>query len=229
VQPLDNPVWHALTGPQATVAEGTERARRYGADYSVFAALPDEPDAAAWEELRTLVGADGHALLVPEVTPPADWERLGTFAVHQMVLTETVTIEPAATAVRLGPDDVDAMGTLISIAQPGPWAARTHELGDFFGVRDSAGRLVAMAGQRMHLEHAVEISAVACHPDARGNGYAAAAIDATVAAIAARGRLPFLHVRHDNVAAIRVYERLGFTVRTTFACGMYQAQVRSGA
>ena len=39
---LDNPVWHALTGPQATVAEGRGAALRYRSDVAPFAGLPDE-------------------------------------------------------------------------------------------------------------------------------------------------------------------------------------------
>ncbi len=227
MEPLDNPVWHALTGPQATVAEGTDRARRYRSEYSVFAAVPDDPDQAAWDELRALVGDDGHALLVPELSPPADWERLGSFAVHQMVCARPVRVTAVARVVALDVDDVADMAELVALAQPGPWAERTHELGDFFGVRDDDGGLVAMAGQRMHLADAVEISAVACHPDARGKGFAAAVIGATVDAITERHKVPMLHVRHDNDAAIRVYERLGFVIRTTFDVGMYHARVPS--
>jgi len=227
VEPLDNPVWHALTGPQATVAEGTDRARRYRSEYSVFAAIPDDPDQGAWDELRALVGDDGHALLVPDLVPPTDWERPGTFSVHQMVCERPVRVTATAPVVALDADDVDDMAELVALAQPGPWAERTHELGTFFGVRDTSGALVAMAGQRMHLPDAVEISAVACHPDARGKGYAAAVIAATVDAITERHKVPMLHVRHDNGAAIRVYERLGFVIRTTFEVGMYHARVPS--
>ena len=54
---LDNPVWHALTGPHATVAERAGRAARYVPDVAVFAALPDEPTPDAWDDLRELVGA----------------------------------------------------------------------------------------------------------------------------------------------------------------------------
>jgi len=45
VDPLQNPVWHALGGPQAVFAEAKGRARRFHPDVSVFGALPDTPDA----------------------------------------------------------------------------------------------------------------------------------------------------------------------------------------
>ena len=51
MHPLDNPVWHALVGPHAKVAEGRGGARRYHPDYAIFAAVPDDADAAAWADL----------------------------------------------------------------------------------------------------------------------------------------------------------------------------------
>ena len=45
---LDNPVWHALTGTHATVAERTGLAARYVPDVAVFAALSDDPTTGAW-------------------------------------------------------------------------------------------------------------------------------------------------------------------------------------
>jgi predicted GNAT family acetyltransferase len=219
VQPLDNPVWHALTGPQATVAEGTGLARRYRPEYSVFSALPDDPDAAAWNDLAALVGSDGYALLTHDVVRPASWDLHTSFPVHQMILEHDVSVDTAR-VVRLGAADVDDLTSLIRIAQPGPWADRTHELGDFFGIRDG-NQLVAAAGQRMQLAEAVEISAVAALPEARGRGYGAAVTRAAADAILSAGAQPFLHVRADNLDAIRMYERVGFVIRRTTPVGLY--------
>lgn len=44
--PLDNPVWHALTGPHANVALGRGAARHYPRDIAPFSAIA-EPTAAA--------------------------------------------------------------------------------------------------------------------------------------------------------------------------------------
>ena len=46
---------------------------------------------------------------------------------------------------------------------PGPWFHRTPELGRFVGFEED-GRLVAMAGERMHVPGDTEISAVCGHP-----------------------------------------------------------------
>ena len=56
VEPLDNPVWHALTGPQAEFSEGSSLALRYQTDVAVFAALPDDVGPDAWDALAELVG-----------------------------------------------------------------------------------------------------------------------------------------------------------------------------
>ena len=76
-------------------------------------------------------------------------------------------------------------------------------------------RLVAMAGERAHLPGHTEISAVCTHPEARGRGLAAGLTHTVAAGILERGEQPFLHVSDTNHGARRVYERLGFTERTT--------------
>ena len=105
-----------------------------------------------------------------------------------------------------------AMIALAELTEPGPFRQRTIELGAFFGIFES-GRLLAMAGQRLHLPDFVEVSAVCTHPDVRGRGYARMLIATVVDEIRERGKTAFLHSFSDNHSAIRVYESLGFTLR----------------
>ena len=227
MRPLDNPVWHALSGPQATLAEGSGGARRYRAEFAPFAALDDVADPEAWRALADLVGPDGVALLVPEVEPADGWQLLRSFTAHQMVFDDdTVDLSAVGGAgvEDLDESDAPSMADLAVATEPGPWAARTHELGDFVGVRVD-GRVVAMAGQRMRLPDAVEISAVCTDPDHRGRGLARAAVAAVAARTLAAGMQPFLHVRVENESAIRLYAGLGFRVRTTLRPGVF---VRDG-
>ena len=51
------------------------------------------------------------------------------------------------------------------------------------------------------------------HPDHTGHGYAGILMTEVMQGIRARGETPFLHVRGDNLRAIALYERLGFSVR----------------
>ena len=96
---------------------------------------------------------------------------------------------------------------------PGPFGPRTHELGQYIGVRVD-GALAAMAGERMRLDGAVEISAVCVSPEHRGKGHAAFLVAWLVRKLREEGAKPFLHAFTDN-PAIALYERLGFTKRKT--------------
>jgi predicted GNAT family acetyltransferase len=107
--------------------------------------------------------------------------------------------------------DVPAMMELVAIAEPGPFGPRTIELGRYLGVRH-AGRLVAMAGERLRLPGHVELSGICVHPDARGQGHAALLTRALTVDAFARGEVPFLHVRPENTA-VELYRRLGFATR----------------
>jgi predicted GNAT family acetyltransferase len=129
-----------------------------------------------------------------------------------MVAT-SVEPAPAADAALLDSDDVDDMLALVGRTHPGPFERRTIELGDYLGVRDGNGGLVAMAGMRMRLPGYTEISAVCTDEAVRGRGVASALVRDLVGRILDRDETPMLHVMTSNVSAIRVYEQLGFTIR----------------
>jgi predicted GNAT family acetyltransferase len=103
---------------------------------------------------------------------------------------------------------------LVARTEPGPFRKRTIELGTYLGIRRD-GRLIAMAGERLHPPGWTEISAVCTDPGYRGHGLATRLVRAVAAGIRARGETPFLHAAADNTYAIRMYERLGFTLRRT--------------
>lgn len=51
-------------------------------------------------------------------------------------------------------------------------------------------------------------------PGHRGRGLATRLVRAVAAGIKERGERPFPHARADNTDAIRLYESIGFTLRT---------------
>ena len=130
----------------------------------------------------------------------------------QLVLDDLVAA-PVPLLRRLDATDVPQMLELVALTRPGPFLPCTIELGDYYGVFD-AGRLVAMAGERMQLPGFTEISAVCTHPDARRRGHAAGLTTRLAAGILDRGDVPFLHHTADNHDAGRVYRELGFVRRT---------------
>jgi predicted GNAT family acetyltransferase len=101
---------------------------------------------------------------------------------------------------------------LTSLTKPGPFSARTHELGTFLGIRID-GQLAAMAGERMKPAEYTEITAVCVHPSHRGRGYGQILLAAIARRISARGEVPFLHVFSDNHSAIALYRRQGMEIR----------------
>jgi predicted GNAT family acetyltransferase len=79
-----------------------------------------------------------------------------------------------------------------------------------------------MAGQRLAPPGFREVSAVCTHPDARRRGYASIVSALAARRILERGETPFLHVAVTNIAAIPVYEQLGFTHRAIARFGAYR-------
>jgi ribosomal protein S18 acetylase RimI-like enzyme len=212
---LDNLVWHALTTSHQRFAEGNGPVRRYDPDVTSFVAINDTgPDA--WKALEDLVGPGRIIVLVRSggIDPPADWTRIGAGFGNQMIADRLVPRpEIADTIEPLTSEHVPQMLALVEVTQPGPFRPRTIELGHYFGVF-VGGRLVAMAGERLQTPEFTEVSAVCTHPQARGRGLASALTHHVASGIVDRGQTPILHVAQTNVDAQRVYERLGFRVRT---------------
>jgi len=214
---LDNPVWHALTGPHAHLALGAGAARHYPRDVAPYSAFA-EPTEAAYADLATDLppGLEARLFRPQEESAPPGWESLSAHPIMQMVADQSRLPAPLAGEagiLPLGPRDVTEMLELASLAQPGPFFPRALLLGRYIGIRDAAtGRLVAMAGERFCMRGYVELSAIAVHPAGRGRGYGAALTAALARAAFARGEIPFLHVYADNPAA-SLYARLGFSER----------------
>jgi ribosomal protein S18 acetylase RimI-like enzyme len=205
---LDNPVWAALTGPHAPLAERHGQAARYPGDVTPFAAVPDD---RAWDDLARLAGPGGTASLAGDTVPPPDWEVVLDIPCVQLIGSDVDSADEPA-AQRLGAGDVPEMLDLVARARPGPFLPRTVELGGYLGIR-RGGALVALAGQRMRLPGYTEISAVCTDPAHRGQGLASRLILAVAAGIRARGDVPFLHAAVANTNAVRLYRGLGFRLR----------------
>jgi len=210
--PLDNPARSALTGPHAHFAERRGNVLRYPVEVCPFAALPERPDAADWDDVAALAGPGGVLPLAGISVPlPDGWDVAWTIPAVQMV-DDGIAAEPDDEAVRLTAADVPEMLALVERTEPGPFRPRTIEMGTYLGIRRS-GALVAMAGERLHPPGWTEVSAVCTDPAFRGQGLAARLVRAVAAGIRDRGETPFLHTAASNTNAIRLYESLGFRRR----------------
>jgi len=210
---LDNPVWSALSTTHASFAEGDDLAKRYPVDVAPFAATRDQ-SPESYRSLARLLGPEGTAAIPLAAMPvlPEGWTFVRRVDSAQMVWN-TQTPPPAEHSFEeLNFSDVDEMLALVELTKPGPFLKRTPELGSYLGIRE-AGLLVAMAGERLKPYGYTEISAVCTHPDYRGRGYASSLVSILIQRTTKRNEIPFLHVRTENVDAIRVYEKLGFKTR----------------
>jgi GNAT superfamily N-acetyltransferase len=184
--------------------------RRYARGFSPIVGFedPESPDFAALAPLCEAGepfycdGWAGHA--------PPGWEIGADTTMFKMVWQGTLPAEDEAPdAVALGDAHREDAMALATLTRPGPFGPRTIELGDYFGIVED-GRLVAMAGERMHAGTLREISGVCTHPDFQGRGVARRLMRKLVRRQMLRGETPFLHVMRNNETARALYERMGF-------------------
>ena len=122
---------------------------------------------------------------------------------------------------RLGPTDVTALKRLYADGEaagesPDFFYDSMVPSGVFFGIYEGAD-LVAAAGTHLFApdEHAAAIGNVYTRRDRRGRGLSRAVTKAVLHRLR-HLKTVGLNVRDDNVAAIRVYESLGFTKHCDF-------------
>jgi len=212
LESLDNPIWFALSTEHRLLARSHGLARRYPPDVSPLAAFL-HPTQDAFADLRRLVSRGEHVALftASPLDVPGGWQIDRSRWIDQMICESSLDSPPLA-PLRLGTTDVPEMLDLTAATEPGPFLPQTIQMGNYFGIRASDGRLVAMAGERLQSTAFAEISAVCTLPEFRGRGYARALVTFIAAQILAAGKTPFLHVKSENEAKV-VYQKIGFRLR----------------
>jgi GNAT superfamily N-acetyltransferase len=207
---LDNITWHTLAGPHAAFASGAGQARRYAQGFSPIVGFAD-PKRPDFEALAPHCEPGEHFYCDGwSGAAPAGWRIEVESTMFKMVWDLPMPAEDEAPeAVRLGPQHAQQALELATLTKPGPFGPRTIELGDYFGCFEG-GRLMAMAGERMHAGKLREISGVCTHPDFQGRGLARRLMLKLVRLQMQRGEAPFLHVMRDNTGAKRLYQKMGF-------------------
>jgi ribosomal protein S18 acetylase RimI-like enzyme len=225
MHPLDRPIWSALTTRQQALAEGGALARRYPAPIAPFADIVDMSPRSFAALGAIISGSEIAVLFTPDaVTAPAGFRIVLAETGEQMIGTPLESSSPGLKIDALGADDVPDMMALTELTKPGPFSARTHELGTFLGIRID-GQLVAMAGERMKPGNYTEMTAICVHPSHRGRGYAQTLLGAVARQISARGEIPFLHVFSNNSSAIALYRRQGMEIRRRLHVTVLQKQM----
>src|SRR5258707_1187242 len=172
--PLLDPAWNALATEHARFTVGDGRARRYPAAVVPFAALADQ-SAASWTDFEELLAPSEHVYLFGAQPACTKGLKVGApLNTYQMVWPLHKPIEPGRDEMSIVPmtaTDADAMLALTTLAFPGFFRERTHEMGKYYGIRID-GELVAMAGERLALPGMREISAAGTRPRHTAESYA---------------------------------------------------------
>lgn len=221
---LDRPVWHALTGRQASLAVGNAEVLHYQPKITPFGASVDMGEV----HLRTLAGllsAGEEVWLVEKenIVRPSGLKTIKMAECLQMVALHVSDNKDKFSFCDLGKSDSVEMQALAQLTAPGPFLVDTWQLGGFIGIR-AEGRLVAMAGERMKPGNFTEVSGVCTHPDYRGRGYAGFLMRVVAQRILQRGELPFLHTYSDNTGAITLYRSIGFVPHQTVTVTVLQKE-----
>ncbi len=214
LHPLDNPIWSALNSLEKNKNQGNADVAYFSPEISPFAAVSEWNGASMQKLLNGLPKDRSFSTLIAHpIQFNESWEIIFELMLFQMICTEPFFVEKNGLDIRkLSDEHIPEMLELTALTKPGPFLQRTIDFGNYHGVFEN-NRLVSMAGERLHLEKFTEISAVCTHPNALGKSYAAVLMSIILKQILQSGRTAFLHVRNDNMRAIKMYERLGFKHR----------------
>ena len=214
---LDNPFWSSLQTRHRAIAIRAGDAACYPAAFAPFAGVA-RTGAAADDALARLVGP-GEALLVLGVAPRVSkgWTLEAFQPLAQMVRTASIAVIDGPPIIELSEAHRADVLALTALVYPHYFRERTMELGRYFGMympdKNGDVRLAAMIGERLGTDTCTEMSAICTHPDFNGRGYARRLTAYLTSDTLARGRVPFLHVSHENVRALRLYENMGYALR----------------
>jgi len=210
---LYNPVYNALLSGDSRLSFGEGKVKFFDEQVSPFVGFPQDYDKG-FDDLYNLLPIGRKILYATpqKIEEPEGWQVAAAIEGLQFVYGEgTNPVDPSIMPVPLNNNNIEEMVQLATLTKPGPFGLRTIEFGHYHGIFEN-NQLVAMTGQRLHVDNFTEISAVCTHPNHLGKGYAAALMLHQLNFIISQDQQAFLHVRKDNTRAIALYERLGFKI-----------------
>jgi len=210
---LDNPFWSSLRTRHRDLAQCIGDVARYPPEFAPFLGVANA-DVDAAEALASLVATDESVYLLgiaPTVVP--DGWQLEAFAdLAQMICTAPIEVIDGPEIIALTEAHRADVLALTALVYPHYFRERTMEMGRYFGIYQD-GRLAAIIGERLGTDAYQEMSAICTHPDFNGRGYARRLTAMLTNDTFERGRIPFLHVSHENSRAKQLYEQIGYRHR----------------
>ena len=209
---LDTPFWSALRSIHAHLAVVADDVARYPSEYAPFLGVARE-GACVDAALGNLVAPGESVYLLGTAPKVPDGWRLEAFRpLAQMVATRPLEVIDGPEIIGLDDSHRSDVLALTALVYPHYFRPRTMDMGRYFGIYQD-GRLAAIIGGRLGTETYTEMSAICTHPDFLGRGYARRLTAMLTNDTLERGRIPFLHVSHENARAKQLYERIGFAHR----------------
>ncbi len=210
---LDTPFLSSLRTLHAHLALESGAVVRYPGDVAPFLGVADT-DADIDGDLDALV-AEGESVYLlgamPEV--PRGWTIESFRPLAQMVCEVPIAMIDGPDIIELNTDRHRAdVLELTALVYPHYFRPRTMAMGRYYGIYDGS-RLAAMIGERLGTHAFREMSAICTHPDFTGRGLAQRLTASLTNDTLSTGRMPFLHVSHDNARAKALYEFMGFRLR----------------
>lgn len=211
VEKLDNPVWYSLSETHQNFAIDYGNIKFYNPDYCPFGGFKQTENISVHiSEYAEL--ADNFYVIGEKPRYPGSLKLNNELVCMQMVMDKKAGIDIHENILELGEEHANDLMTLVNLVQPGYFKKKTALLGNYYGIFKN-NELIAVTGERMKMDQYVEVSAVITHPGHQGKGYAKQLIAHTTNSIFDQNKIPYLHVAETNVAAIQLYEKLGFQKR----------------
>lgn len=209
---LNNPTYYSLSETHNDIAIVYGDTKFYQPAYCPFGGSIDMKTIASAADAYALL--TGHFFIVGDKPTLNDHLRINKeLLCNQMILTKPIDIAITENIVPLQSEaQKKELFDLINLVQPGYFRPKTTELGNYYGIYQD-DMLIAVTGERMKMNAYTEVSAVVTHPAHTGKGYAKQLIAHTCNKIVEENKTPYLHVVESNVAAIGLYEKLGFYTR----------------
>jgi predicted GNAT family acetyltransferase len=208
---LDNPVWNSLSEEHEKFCIDFTGVKFYNPDYCPFGGFIN------LEETEKATGA--YAALSENFFVVGEKPKISSslkivkeLVCLQMIIHEKIQLKIDNEIIKLKDDYKHELLDLVNLVQPGYFKPKTTSLGNYYGIFVDQ-KLVAVAGERMKMNDFTEVSAIITHPDYTGKGYAKQLTAYVVNQIFTENKTPFLHVVESNIAAIKLYEKLGFVTR----------------